>query len=55
MTQSELKELQPFDLVKYEPTGEQGLVKSTNENGAFVVFNIQSTANFCKAADLSKL
>ncbi len=55
MTNQELKQLLPFDVVIYTPTGEQGLVKSTNETGAFVVFNIQSTACHCKTEDLAKL
>ncbi|MBQ3415997.1 MAG: hypothetical protein IJH39_11830 [Clostridia bacterium] len=42
----------PFDVVIYKPTGERGLVKSTNDIGAFVLFRIQSTAALCKYEDL---
>ena len=42
----------PFDVVIYKPTGERGLVKSVTENGVFVLFRIQSTANLCKPEDL---
>ena len=38
------KDYKPFDVVIYKPTGERGLVKSTNDIGAFVLFRIQSTA-----------
>jgi hypothetical protein len=46
------RKLEPFDLVVYKPTGEVGLVKSTNHLGAFVLFRIQSTAQLCKYEDL---
>ena len=46
------RKLEPFDLVVYKPTGEVGLVKSTNHIGAFVLFRIQSTAQLCKYEDL---
>lgn len=46
------KDYQPFDLVIYKPTGQRGLVKSTNSTGAFVLFRIQSTAALCKYEDL---
>ena len=51
---SEIKtcKFKPFDIVIYKPTGERGLVKSTNDIGAFVLFNIQSTAALCKYEDL---
>ena len=42
----------PFDIVIYKPTGERGIVKSTNDIGAFVLFRIQSTAALCKYEDL---
>lgn len=48
----ERKEFYPFDIVIYKPTGERGLVKSVTENGVFVLFRIQSTANLCKFEDL---
>lgn len=44
--------LKPFDVVVYKPTNEQGIVKSINNKGAFVLFCIQSTAQFCKFEDL---
>ena len=47
MTEQELKQLEPFDVVIYKPTREQALVKSVNERGAFLLFQIQSTAQFC--------
>lgn len=46
------KDYQPFDVVVYKPTGESGLVKSTNDIGAFVLFRIQSTAALCKYEDI---
>jgi len=46
------KDYKPFDVVIYKPTGERGLVKSTNDIGAFVLFRIQSTAALCKYEDL---
>jgi len=46
------KDYKPFDVVIYKPTGERGLVKSTNSIGAFVLFRIQSTAALCKYEDL---
>lgn len=46
------KDYKPFDVVIYKPTGECGLVKSTNDIGAFVLFRIQSTAALCKYEDL---
>jgi len=45
-------EFKPFDVVIYKPTGERGLVKRVTENGVFVLFRIQSTANLCKFEDL---
>jgi hypothetical protein len=47
-----MNKYKPFDIVIYKPTGERGLVKSTNELGAFVLFRIQSTAALCKYDDL---
>lgn len=47
------KDYKPFDIVIYKPTGERGLVKSTNDIGAFVLFRIQSTAALCKYEDLT--
>ena len=46
------KDYKPFDVVVYKPTAERGLVKSTNDIGAFVLFRIQSTAALCKYEDL---
>lgn len=46
------KDYKPFDLVKYKPTGEVGLVKSTNSTGAFCLFRIQSTAQLCRYEDI---
>jgi hypothetical protein len=45
---------EPFDVVVYKPTGERGLVKRVTEDGAFVLFRIQSTAQLCKFEDLEK-
>lgn len=45
-------QLEPFDIVIYKPTGERGLVKKVTENGVFVLFRIQSTAQLCKFEDL---
>lgn len=57
MTTKELQTLQPFDLVRYIPTGEQALVKSVREDGkgAFCLFRIQSTASFCFTRDIEKI
>lgn len=49
------QELQPFDLVLYKPTNEEGLVRRVTENGVFVLFRIQSTAQLCKFEDIEKL
>ena len=46
------KNYKPFDIIIYKPTGERGLVKSTNDIGAFVLFRIQSTAALCKYEDI---
>lgn len=43
---------EPFDIVIYKPTGERGLVKKVTEDGVFVLFRIQSTAQLCKFEDL---
>ena len=45
----------PFDVVLYKPTGEEGIVKRVTEDGVFVLFRIQSTANLCKFEDLELL
>lgn len=45
-------QFEPFDIVIYKPTGERGLVKKVTENGVFVLFRIQSTAQLCKFEDL---
>lgn len=50
----ETNEYEPFDVVVYKPTGERGLVKRVTENGVFVLFRIQSTAQLCKFEDLEK-
>ena len=57
MTTKELQTLQPFDLVRYIPTGEHALVKSVREDGkgAFCLFRIQSTASFCFTRDIEKI
>lgn len=52
MSKEVFKDYQPFDVVIYKPTGERGLVKSTNNIGAFILFRIQSTAALCKYEDL---
>ncbi len=54
MTEKDLKELKPFDVVTYTITGERALVKSVNEKGAFLLFRIQSTAQFCTARLIEK-
>ena len=53
--ETERQELQPFDLVLYKPTNEEGLVRRVTENGVFVLFRIQSTAQLCKFEDIEKL
>lgn len=45
---------EPFDVVIYKPTRERGLVKRVTENGVFVLFRIQSTAQLCKFEDIEK-
>ena len=52
MDKEVFKDYKPFDLVIYKPTRERGIVKSTNEIGAFVLFRIQSTASLCKYEDI---
>lgn len=52
MNKEVFKDYQPFDVVVYKPSGERGLVKSTNDIGAFVLFRIQSTAALCKYEDI---
>lgn len=52
MSKEVFKDYKPFDVVIYKPTGECGLVKSTNDIGAFVLFRIQSTASLCKYEDI---
>jgi len=47
-----MNKFEPFDIVIYKPTGERGLVKRVTENGVFVLFRIQSTAQLCKFEDL---
>lgn len=44
--------LHPFDVVRYIPTNEDGIVKSYNKKGVFVIFRIQSTAAFCRWEDI---
>lgn len=48
----EMDKYEPFDVVIYKPTGERGLVKRVTENGVFVLFRIQSTAQLCKFEDI---
>jgi hypothetical protein len=48
----EMNKFEPFDIVIYKPTGERGLVKRVTEDGVFVLFRIQSTAQLCKFEDL---
>lgn len=57
MTEKDLQELKPFDLVIYTITGEQALVKSVREDGkgAFCLFRIQSTAQFCDVRMIEKI
>ena len=57
MTTKELQTLKPFDLVRYKITGEQALVKSVREDGkgAFCLFRIQSTAQFCDVRLIEKI
>jgi len=50
----EMNKYEPFDVVVYKPTGESGLVKRVTEDGVFVLFRIQSTAQLCKFEDLEK-
>ena len=52
MNKKVFKDYKPFDVIIYKPTGECGLVKSTNDIGAFVLFRIQSTAALCKYEDI---
>ena len=52
MNKKVFKDYKPFDVIIYKPTGERGLVKSTNDIGAFVLFRIQSTAALCKYEDI---
>lgn len=52
MNKEVFKDYKPFDVIIYKPTGELGLVKSTNDIGAFVLFRIQSTAALCKYEDI---
>ena len=52
--QKEMDKYEPFDVVVYKPTGERGLVKRVTEDGVFVLFRIQSTAQLCKFEDLEK-
>ena len=52
MDKEVFKDYKPFDVIIYKPTGERGLVKSTNDIGAFVLFRIQSTAALCKYEDI---
>ncbi len=54
-SETERQELQPFDLVLYKPTKEEGLVKKVTRDGVFVLFRIQSTAQLCKFEDIEKL
>ena len=55
MSEKDLKELKPFDVVIYTITNEQALVKSVNEKGAFLLFRIQSTAQFCDARLIERI
>lgn len=48
----EMDKYEPFDVVIYKPTGERGLVKRVTEDGVFVLFRIQSTAQLCKFEDI---
>ena len=50
----EMDKYEPFDVVVYKPTGERGLVKRVTEDGVFVLFRIQSTAQLCKFEDIEK-
>ena len=52
--QKEMDKYEPFDVVVYKPTGERGLVKRVTEDGVFVLFRIQSTAQLYKFEDLEK-
>ena len=47
--------LEPFDMVEYTPTGEWGIVKKVDLEGAWVLFKIQSTSHKCRYEDLRKL